>query len=153
MVNKQADQKSFHDRRGRWRQLEVWQTVLVENPAGGTKWVSGVIIEKLGSTLYQLQVGTRVWKRHIDQLLKCGNHMQAHADEEPDSLDSTLVETVPTTETVELAGSQNTKTSARNSDIQDTVSTDGSTSQALTTTNADSATNMQTDESQNTATS
>ena len=154
MVNKQAYQKSFHDRRGRWRQLEVGQTVLVENPAGGTKWVSGVIIEKLGSTSYEVQVGTQVWKRHIDQLLKGGNHMQAHADEEPDSLNSTPVDTVPTTETVESAGSQNIETSARNSDtqeVQDTVSTDGSTSQTSTT-NVDSTTNMQTEGCQNNAT-
>ena len=154
VVNKQAYQKSFHDRRGRWRRLEVGQTVLVENPAGGTKWVSGVIIEKLGSTSYEVQVGTRVWKRHIDQLLKGGNHMQAHADEEPDSLNSTPVDTVPTTETVESAGSQNIETSARNSDtqeVQDTVSTDGSTSQTSTT-NVDSTTNMQTEGCQNNAT-
>ena len=50
VVNKQADQKSFHDRRERWRQLEVGQTILFENPAGGTKWVSRVITEQLGST-------------------------------------------------------------------------------------------------------
>ena len=81
--------------------------------------------------------------------------MQAHADEKPDFLNSTLVDNVSTTETVESAVFQNTKTSARNSnaqDVQDTVSTDGSTSQASTTTNVDSATIMQTDGSQNTVT-
>ena len=48
-----------------------------DNGAQFTSQHSGVIIEKLGSTSYEVQVGTRVWKRHIDQLLKGNTSLEA----------------------------------------------------------------------------
>ena len=50
--NKQADQKKWHDGRAKLKELEPNQAMLVENHSGEGKWVPGVVLEKLGPTLY-----------------------------------------------------------------------------------------------------
>ena len=32
--------------------------------------IVGTVLEKLGDVSYRVQVGTQVWKRHVDQLLQ-----------------------------------------------------------------------------------
>ena len=52
VVNKQASQKEQHDKKGRERQFEVNQHVLVENPKGDPKWLPGIILKKSGPLSY-----------------------------------------------------------------------------------------------------
>ena len=66
---KQASQKQQHDKSAQERQLQVGQSVLVENSKSEPKWVLGTVLEKLGDISYRVQVGNQIWKRHIDQLL------------------------------------------------------------------------------------
>ena len=68
--DKQASQKQHHDKRSKERHFQVGQSVLVENNRPEPKWVVGTILEKLGDISYQVQVGTQVWKRHVDQMLQ-----------------------------------------------------------------------------------
>ena len=70
--DRQASQKQHHDKKSRERHFQVGQTVLVENnrPDHEPKWVVGTVLEKLGDISYRVQVGTQVWKRHVDQLLQ-----------------------------------------------------------------------------------
>ena len=75
------------------------QKVWVENTipkATEAKWLSGTIVEKLGTVLYKVLVHNRgVWKRHAD-------HIRAHLDRIlPSSLcpdDVDMFTEVPTTE-------------------------------------------------------
>ena len=46
------------------------QPVLVQNHNGDPKWVPGTILSRLGSRNYEVLVDGKVWKRHINQLLK-----------------------------------------------------------------------------------
>ena len=51
IANKQADQKSYHDRRGRERHFEPNQPVLVEDHISSSKWTPGIILSRLGLKL------------------------------------------------------------------------------------------------------
>ena len=64
---KQAEQKSHHDQHSRYRSLDPGQAVMVKD-FRCNKWISGVIISKLGPVTYTVQVEGAIWKRHIDQL-------------------------------------------------------------------------------------
>ena len=68
--SKQADQKSHHDKKSKERQFEVNQPVLVENHSGDSRWVPGTILSRLGPMNYEVLVNDKVWKRHVDQILK-----------------------------------------------------------------------------------
>ena len=48
------------------REFNVNQSVLVENPKGNPKWITGIITEKLGPTSYLVQIGSKTSKRHVD---------------------------------------------------------------------------------------
>ena len=66
--DRQASQKQYHDKKSRERHFQVGQSVLVEN--NRPERVVGTVLEKLGDVSYRVQVGTQVWKRHVDQLLQ-----------------------------------------------------------------------------------
>ena len=68
--DRQASQKQHHDKKSREQHFQVGQSVLVENNRPEPKWVVGTVLEKLGDVSYRVQVGTQVWKRHVDQLLQ-----------------------------------------------------------------------------------
>ena len=72
VAGKQAVQKKYHDVHSDVRQFTVGQKVWVENTmpkATEAKWLSGTIVEKLGTVLYKVLVHNRgVWKRHADQI-------------------------------------------------------------------------------------
>ena len=44
VARKQVSQKEWHDKKSKWREFELNQSVLVENHSGDGKWVPGVII-------------------------------------------------------------------------------------------------------------
>ena len=67
--DRQASQKQHHDKKSRERHFQVGQSVLVENNRPEPNRVVGTVLEKLGDVSYRVQVGTQVWKRHVDQLL------------------------------------------------------------------------------------
>lgn len=84
VLEKQADQKSQHDRRSKERSFECGDSVMVENHRGGPKWVRGSITERLGPISYRVQVGEQFWKRHVDQLLRAAepHNMEGVAEED-----------------------------------------------------------------------
>ena len=81
VVDKQASQKARHDKKGRERQFEVNQHVLVENPKGDPKWIPGIITERLGAVSYKVKVDGKIWSRHVDQLLASSNHGTKSVDD------------------------------------------------------------------------
>ena len=66
----QAKQKSYHDAHSKTREFEIGQAVLVRNLLGEPKWLQGTVLEQTGPVSYKVQVGDRVWRRHVDQLLE-----------------------------------------------------------------------------------
>ena len=86
VVNKQASQKEQHDKKGRERQFEVHQHVLVENPKGDPKWIPGIIVKKLGPLSYEVKVNNNIWKRHVDQMITSNEHTCESEDNAFDTL-------------------------------------------------------------------
>ena len=52
MLDKQAQQKSAHDRRLRFREWSAGERVLVRNYRDGPDWIPGTVVEKLGPVTY-----------------------------------------------------------------------------------------------------
>ena len=69
VMKKQAEQKDYHDQHAHMRQFDIGQRVLARNYRPGDKWLTGTILDKLGPLSYRVQVGSRLWRRHVDQLL------------------------------------------------------------------------------------
>ena len=44
--------------------------MLVADYSGSSKWIPGVILSRLGPMNYEVLVNNKVWKRHVDQILK-----------------------------------------------------------------------------------
>ena len=88
IANKQADQKSCHDRRGKERQFELNQHVLVEDHSGNSKWTQGIILSRLGPMNSEVLVNNKVWKRHVDQILKSTELTSNETNEQTEEDDS-----------------------------------------------------------------
>ena len=112
VVDKQASQKAQHDKKGRERQFEVNQHVLVENPKGDPKWIPGIITERLSAVSYKVKVDGKIWSRHVDQLLASSNHGTKSVD---DSFDVS-----PNSDVIEL--SADSAANASNDDCATTTS-------------------------------
>ena len=69
VADKQALQKSAHDRRAHSRDWIVGDRVMARNLRPGPDWVPSTIVEVLGPVTYvvETEAGQR-WKRHADQL-------------------------------------------------------------------------------------
>ena len=67
--DKQASQKTYHDRRAKARSFQIGQSVWARNYRDGPDWVPATIVDQLGplSYLVRLQQG-ELWRRHIDHL-------------------------------------------------------------------------------------
>ena len=50
------------------------------------KWLKGIVTEKTGPVSYQIQVGDRVWRRHVDQMLNTGSEARERNVEADDYL-------------------------------------------------------------------
>ena len=66
VTNKQAAQKSCHDRRARSRVWVVGDRVMVRNVRPGPDWIAGTVLEVLGPVTYIVETedGSK-WKRHM----------------------------------------------------------------------------------------
>ena len=65
----QAKQKNNYDSRCRSHEYFVGQNVQAHNFRAGSRWVAGVIVERLGPLTYLVQADSGVfWRRHIDHL-------------------------------------------------------------------------------------
>ena len=69
VLDRQAKQKSGHDRRAKTREWIVGDRVLVRNHREGPDWIPATIIEVLGPVTYivETEQGYK-WKRHADQI-------------------------------------------------------------------------------------
>ncbi len=54
------------------REFKEDETVMVRNYMAGPKWIPGTIVRKSGRMSYDVSVGTKVWKRHTDQITETG---------------------------------------------------------------------------------
>ena len=101
IANKQADQKSYHDQRSKARQFEINQSVLVEDHSGNSKWIPGIILSRLGSMNYEVLVNNKVFKRHVDQILKSPESMSSTVNHpEPTEADNSFDSHFPQMSTI-----------------------------------------------------
>ena len=69
VTQKQAQQKTEHDRHSKRRDFSVGQKVMAKNFRSGPKWIPAVIDEKLGPLSYLVKtVDGELWRRHVDHL-------------------------------------------------------------------------------------
>ena len=67
----QLTQKQYHDEHTKDCNFLPGQRVLVRNYTGSPCWLPGIIKTVLGPVSYQVELNDgRLWKRHLDQLLK-----------------------------------------------------------------------------------
>lgn len=65
---KQAQQKQLHDRHATDRVFNIGDPVYVKNFSSGQIWLPGFISEKSGPVSYQINLGNRVVRRHVDHI-------------------------------------------------------------------------------------
>ena len=53
------------------RQFTVGDKVLARSYGRGDPWAVGIITKQTGPISYQIQVGSSVWRGHVDQLKRC----------------------------------------------------------------------------------
>ena len=69
VMSKQAKQKAQHDKHAKSRSLVPGAAVLARDYGGADKWVSGIILQRLGPITYSVEISNgRIVKRHINQL-------------------------------------------------------------------------------------
>ena len=87
--NSQTRQKEYHDRRARFREFSVGQSIMARNMRPGPDWVQAEIIERLGPLTYMVKTKDQLlWRRHIDLLRELSPRQAPELDEfapEPDS--------------------------------------------------------------------
>ena len=71
MVNQQHQQslRAANEKGRHRRQLEVGDSVMSRDYRGDLKWRAGLIVNKTGPLMYEVEVAPGIiWRRHIDQL-------------------------------------------------------------------------------------
>ncbi|GFX51446.1 uncharacterized protein K02A2.6 [Trichonephila clavipes] len=58
------------------REFQEGEKVAVRNYSGPNKWKIGTIINRDGTLSYSIQIGNEIWKRHVDQIRKCGKSIE-----------------------------------------------------------------------------
>ncbi|GFW14976.1 uncharacterized protein TNCV_4659371 [Trichonephila clavipes] len=58
------------------REFQEGEKVAVRNYSGPNKWKVGTIINRDGTLSYSIQIGNEIWKRHVDQIRKCGKSIE-----------------------------------------------------------------------------
>ena len=85
----QDTMKVYHDRKSakKTREFMIGEKVKTRDYRGGDprkkKLIDGIIVEKLGSVRYLIDVGYTVYNRHVDQIVKLGQYVKLDI-EEPD---------------------------------------------------------------------
>ena len=75
MVNQQHQQsiRAANEKGRQRRQLEIGDSVMSRNYRGDLKWRAGLIVNKRGPLMYEVEVAPGIiWRRHIDQLKPTG---------------------------------------------------------------------------------
>ena len=76
----QATMKAYHDKKSakKTREFVIGEKVKTRDYRGGDprkkKMIDGIIIEKLGSVRYLIDVGYTLYNRHVDQIEKIGQN-------------------------------------------------------------------------------
>ena len=52
------------------RRFNIGNNVFVRDYVTKNKWVPGIIVRKIGSSLYDVKVGSSVCRRHVDQIIE-----------------------------------------------------------------------------------
>ena len=98
VATKQANQKFYHDKHSKTRELFIGQRVMVRNLRPGDKWVPGTIVERTGPLSYLVQVGRgKTWKLHIDHLRQMNDSPQE--EQMTETRDSDTLIQFPTSQT------------------------------------------------------
>ena len=89
VTQKQSQQKATHDKKAKFREFHVGQTVMARNLRVGDDWVPATIIERTGPVSYLVETTEhQLWKRHIDQLKALADSAvegQGHTSTDPPS--------------------------------------------------------------------
>lgn len=87
VLENQSRMKSYHDQYAKFREFEVGQSVLARDYRSKTKWQLGTISERNGPHSYTVALPDgRIWKRHVDQLLKDSPSKVQQAEPIPSNL-------------------------------------------------------------------
>ena len=98
VATKQADQKFYHDKHSKTRELFIGQRLMVRSLHPGNKWVPGTIVKRTGPLSYLVQVGGgKTWKRHIDHLRQMSDSPQE--EQMTETRDSDTLIQFPTSQT------------------------------------------------------
>ena len=97
VLNKQARQKQDHDGKSKLRELAVGNKVMVRNFREGRRWIPGEVVARKGPLSYDVSVGNRIWKRHVDHL----KSFLGEIENEPERVEETMVSTTQDNTSVE----------------------------------------------------
>ena len=82
--------KFYHDRRAKFRELSVGDTVLARGDLSREKWQSGTVLKHNAPHSYQVQLDDgRIWRRHADDVLQ-NNPSTKPAEPATPSLDEAI---------------------------------------------------------------
>ena len=89
VTQKQSQQKATHDKKAKFREFHVGQTVMARNLRVGDDWVPATVIERTDPVSYLVETTEhQLWKRHIDQLKALADSAvegQGHTSTDPPS--------------------------------------------------------------------
>ena len=87
----QYTQKYYHDEHTRSCNFSPGDRVLARNYSGSPCWLPGIVKAVLGAVSYQVELKDgRLWKRHLDQLLKDKSQLVDDSQVDKDIIDFTL---------------------------------------------------------------
>ena len=70
VATQQGKMKFYHDRRAKFRELSVGDTVLARDHVSKQKWQSGTVLKHNAPHSYQVQLDDgRIWRCHVDDVL------------------------------------------------------------------------------------
>lgn len=69
VTDKQSRQKDTHDKKAKFREFHVGQSVMARNVRPGDDWIPATVVERTGPVSYLVETCEhQLWKRHVDQL-------------------------------------------------------------------------------------
>ena len=84
--------KSHHGHARHLRQFSVGDKVLARSHGRGDPWAVRIVTKQTGPLSYQIQCGSSVWHRHVDQLKRCDLPLtDVHPKTSTPSLETSLI--------------------------------------------------------------
>ena len=120
VAQSQSQQKYHHDKQSHMRNFEIGTHVLAQNFRGTSKWLPGVIVGKSGNVSYQVKVGSKIWNRHIDQILQGNANLPTIRSNSP--VDATTFSEEDTATPQELPNIQTTPESGQDTTASTSMS-------------------------------